>query len=269
MDASSPRFPRRWIAVATLGVFLWLDVFHLDLFRQVAGDWSGIPRVTALALLGYGPQLLVVFGVAALLCGPRGAAGALGLARSPARGLLFALAITALLPLSFALVADFAPPERPLQIVLRTAVLPGFGEEVLFRAFLFGFLFRFAGWGFLPAALAGAAIFGASHLQQGNGLAESAAIFALTGLGAVWFAWLYVEWDYDLWVPVGFHVLMNMYWSMFAISDNALGPAAANGLRLGVVALAVVATVATARRRGGRTIRGRRWLRGDGGHALA
>lgn len=253
---------RLWIALGTLGLFLWLDHFHLDLFRQLAGTWQGYPRVAALAVLGYGPQWLAVLGFAILLRGPRLALDALGLDRPILPALAFALCVTAILPLGFALSSGFSPPaSQALQQVLRMALLPGFGEEFLYRAFLFGILFRFAGWGFLPAALVGAVIFAAAHLYQSNDALEAAAIFAITGLGAIWFAWLYAEWDYNLWVPVAFHALMNMYWIVFAVSDTALGSAAANALRLAVVLLSVVATLAMRRRRGARAVvQGRRWL---------
>ena len=151
------------------------------------------------------------------------------------------------------------PPDDPLLTALRSAILPGIGEEVLFRAFLFGFLFRFAGWGFLPAALLGAVIFGAGHLDQGKGVLDSAAVFAITGIGAIWFAWLYVEWGYNIWVPAAFHVLMNFYWDWFTISDTAVGPVAANALRLAVILLSILITILAARRRGGRIVRGRAW----------
>ncbi|MDH5824682.1 CPBP family intramembrane metalloprotease [Luteimonas sp. RD2P54] len=265
MDASSagPALPAaaRWmVALLAIAVFVWLDTFHLDLFRQLAGAWRGWPRLGALAVLGYGPQLLVPLGLAALLAGPGRALAALGLHRSPLRALALALACTLVLPLGYAAIAGFAPPERPVLEAMRVALVPGIGEEVLYRAFLFGFLFRFAGWGFLPAALVGALFFGAAHLSQGHGWSEAAAIAALTGFGALWFAWLYVEWDYDLWVPVVFHVLMNLYWALFGVADDALGPLAATLLRLTVVALSVAVTLATARRRGGRAVRGRDWL---------
>lgn len=252
--------PRWLIAALTLGVFLYLDYFHLDLFRAIAGAWQGYPRMAAVLVLGYGANFLVPLGLAAVLFGPGRAFAALGLDRSLWTGLGAGLAGTLILPLGFLATAQFAPPEQPLLAALRGSILPGIGEEILYRAFLFGFLFRFAGWGFLPAALAGAVLFGAAHLYQGQGLADSVAIFAITALGAVWFAWLYVEWGFNIWVPATFHVLMNLYWELFAIADTALGSWSANGLRLAVIVLAVCMTVHAARRRGGRIVRGRRWL---------
>lgn len=253
---------RGWVALPVIVVFLWLDHFHLDLFRAVAGDWTGGRRVAALAVLGYLPHWLAALGVAALLAGPRRAMAALGLAGRPLRA--FAIALLATLPMLGAL-AWHAPltftAETPAAL-LRSAVLPGFGEELLYRGLLFGLLFRFAGWGFLPAALGAALLFGAAHLSQGGDPTEAAGIFALTALGSLWFAWLYVEWGYDLWVPVAFHVLMNAWWVLFPVADNALGPGWFVAVRLVVLALSVLVTLAMARRRGGLRLRGRAWLWG-------
>lgn len=258
------RAPRALIAVLTIAIFLWLDTFHLDLFRSIAGDWAGYPRIAALAVFGYGAQFVVPILVGAALFGPSRALDSLGLNRSILTGLTVGLAGTALLPIGYALIAAWAPPDDIVVVALRVSVLPGLAEEVLYRAFLFGFLFRFVGLGFLPAALIGAVLFGVAHLYQGEALVDSAAIFAITALGALWFAWLYVEWGYNLWVPAAFHVLMNLYWELFAIADTALGPTAAIVLRLAVIVLSVVITVMVARRQGRRlTVRGQRWLRGE------
>ena len=250
---------RPWIALPVIALFLWLDHFHLDLFRHVAEDWSGTSRVLALAGLGYLPHWLVVLGTAVLLAGPRRALWALGLHRSPLRAFTVALLVTLPMPIFMALHAPLALTADTAHALMRGAVLPGFGEELLYRGFLFGLLFRFAGWGFLPAALAAALLFGGAHLYQGSDLGEAAGVFALTGFASLWFAWLYVEWDHNLWVPVAFHVLMNAWWIVLPVSDDALGPGWSIALRLAVLVLSVVLTLALARRRGGRRLRGRAW----------
>lgn len=265
------RTPRWLIAALTIAIFLWLDTFHLDLFRSVAGDWTGGRRIAALAVLGYGAQFLVPLLLAAALSGPGRALDALGLDRSIPVALAAALAATLPLPIGYAVIASFAPPDDIVAVAMRGSVLPGIAEEVLYRAFLFGFLFRFAGWGFLPAALVGAALFGGAHLYQGANFAESAAVFAITAFGAVWFAWLYVEWGYNVWVPAAFHVLMNLYWDLFAIDDTALGPTTAIWLRLAVIAVSVAMTIVLQKRRGrARVVRGRIWVwRGRGGYSAS
>lgn len=258
---------RAKIALPVIALFLWLDHFHLGLFRLVAAEWTGTLRVLALAGLGYLPHWLVVLAAAVLLAGPRRAAWALGLHHSPLRG--FALALVLTLPMP-ALMAWYAPlmftDETP-HALLRMAVLPGFGEELLYRGFLFGLLFRFAGWGFLPAALGAALLFGGAHLYQSGDMAEAAGIFALTALGSLWFAWLYVEWDYDLWVPVAFHMLMNAWWVVFPVADNALGPGWFVVVRLVVLVLSVVLTLVLARRHDGLNLRGRAWWWGGAGQS--
>ena len=106
--------------------------------------------------------------IAWLLFGRRQVPSALGLDHNPLPGLGFALAATAPMLVYFALSTPLAPPERPFVALLQSSLLPGLGEELFFRAFLFGFLYRYAGWGFLPAALLVAVTFGAGHLYQGN-----------------------------------------------------------------------------------------------------
>ena len=265
MTHTSPfttRAPRWAIALAAFLTFAVVDTIGLDPFRAVAGDWTGWSRIGALAVVGYGLYLLAPMALAAALFGPRRAPGALGLDGRKTPALLLALATTAILPIGYALAGPLQPgPETPVEL-MRSAVLPGIAEEVLYRALLFGFLFRFAGWGFLPAGLVGALVFGAAHLYQGGDPVEALAIAGLTTAGGLWFSWLYAEWRFNLWVPIAFHILMNGWWTLFDVADDALGTGASVGLRAAVIALSVLVTVAVARRRGGRIVKGRRWLFG-------
>lgn len=134
-------------------------------------------------------------------------------------------------------------------LFVRSALLPGLFEEFLFRGFLFGLLFRKAGWGFVPAAMIGALIFGAAHMYQGSTFGESAAIFGVTFMGALWFAWLFIEWDENLWIPVFLHIMMNASWSLFEVSDTALGNEYSNIFRVTTIVLTVVITIIRNKRR--------------------
>lgn len=187
---------------------------------------------------------------------PRQAADALGSCCHPVRALLLALLLTSPMIIGLAMKAPLTLTVETSLALVRHALLPGFGEELLYRV---------AGWGFPPAALIGALLFGGAHLSQGGSAVEAAGIFATTALGGVWFAWLYVEWDFDLWVPVAFHVLMNAWWMVFPVADNALGPLWAVGVRSLVIILSVAVTLAYAKRRGGRRIQwcNWRWCRGS------
>ena len=127
--------------------------------------------------------------------------------------------------------------------LLHKTLFAGFMEEVLFRGFLFGILFRRIGWGFIPAAVLGAIIFAISHLYQGSGTSELIGIFLATFIGSAWFAWLYIEWKENLWVPIFLHVFMNLSWTLFNVSDNALGGVYTNIFRIITITITVVATI--------------------------
>jgi uncharacterized protein len=262
VPGSNIRASRAAIAIVVIAAFMAVNALGLNLFRAVAGDLAGWPRMLALAVLGYGPYLLAPMAVAAWIVGPRQALSCLGLTAPFREGLVLAAGCTAIV---LAWIAATSTPiplrELPLELV-RSAVLPGFAEEILFRAFLFGFLFRFAGWGFLPAALLSSLVFGHEHFYQGGDAMEALAIAALTAVGGVWWSWLLVEWRWNIWVPVAFHVLLNGYWTAFDVADNAFGGAMAVGVRLLCIAISVVVTVVLARRRGGLRLTGRRWLSG-------
>ncbi|MBK8554419.1 MAG: CPBP family intramembrane metalloprotease [Lewinellaceae bacterium] len=141
-------------------------------------------------------------------------------------------------------------------------LLAAVGEELLYRAMLFGQLFRHARWGFLPAGLVSAVVFGAGHLYQGTDLTSLIGVFAVTFMGGMWFSWLYVENGYNLWVPMSYHFFMNLSWSIFEVGDNALGAWAPNIFRAATIALSVYLTFRYKKNSGdGWVVRGRRWWR--------
>jgi membrane protease YdiL (CAAX protease family) len=128
-------------------------------------------------------------------------------------------------------------------------LLASIGEEVLFRGFLFGQLFRRAKWGIILAEFVEALLFGLIHLHQANDISQALGIFAVTFFGGLWFAWLYVEWDYNLWISIGVHFLMNAYWYIFDVAHNALGGTTANVFRLMTILLSVYITIRHSRTR--------------------
>jgi membrane protease YdiL (CAAX protease family) len=130
-----------------------------------------------------------------------------------------------------------------LHTILSSMVYAGFFEEVVFRGFLFGLLFRYAKWGFIPAVLIGALMFGAGHLYQGSSLMSALAPFGVTALGAVWFSWMYVEWSYNLWVSIAMHMFMNASWILFKVSSTATGDLTSNAVRGLTIVAIIVATI--------------------------
>lgn len=249
-DRVDTRYSRPIVSILVIATFLAVNWIGLTPFRALAGDLTGWPRMFALAVLGYGLYLVAPLCVAAVLLGRRRMWSSLGLTASPWRGLAFAAGCTAVALAWIAATSTPIPLDRLPVALVRTALLPGIAEEILFRAFLFGFLYRYAGWGFLPAALLSAAVFGVEHLYQGGDWAQALGIAVLTGIGGVWWSWLLVAWRWNLWVPISFHVLLNGYWTAFDVADNAYGGAMAVAVRMACIVISVVVTLALTRRRG-------------------
>lgn len=233
-------------AIGTYAVFTFGRDWGLDLLgAPERGEGAWFVRTAWF----WGWTALPAFVLAALLFGPYRLFSSLGLAANPLRGLAFAFLCTLPMLVPLAVWGTWQPGDLAPTLI-GGAVLPGVLEEVVYRGMLFGFLFRFAGWGFFPAALVGALFFGPAHAFQGGSVGEAAGIVAVTALGAAWFAWLYAAWRNNLWVPIGFHVLMNAYWGVFAVSDTALGGPLGNGTRVAVIVLSIILTTWWARRRG-------------------
>jgi membrane protease YdiL (CAAX protease family) len=122
-------------------------------------------------------------------------------------------------------------------------IVAGFMEELYFRGFLFGQLFRKSNLGFLSSVIIGALIFALGHLHQSQNIMELVGIFMITFSGAIFFAWLFVEWNYNLWVPILTHSLMNLSWSLFEVDSTALGDLKANIFRGLTIFIAIVFTI--------------------------
>lgn len=119
-----------------------------------------------------------------------------------------------------------------------------FSEEITYRAFLFGQLFRFGKWPFLAAAVLNGLIFGIGHLYQAGGDYISAiTIFMTTAIGGIWFAWMYIEWNNNIWIPMCLHFLMNLWWSAFDAGENAAGGVYANIFRGATIAISIYWTI--------------------------
>jgi len=136
----------------------------------------------------------------------------------------------------------------------------GFFEEIFFRAFFFGQLFSRLKWGFIPAIVLNAVTFGSGHLYQGSTFNETLGIFIVTLLGAAWFAWLFVEWKENIWLPVWLHILMNMSWISFQVSETALGGMNANIFRSITIAVSIIITIIMNKRSGGLKVNRRNLL---------
>ena len=112
-------------------------------------------------------------------------------------------------------------------------------------------LFRTARWGFLPAATLTALAFGSLHLYQGDDLISASAAFGVTAAGSIFFSWIYVESENNLWSVIWPHTLMNAPWMLFCVSGSgAVGGLWANSLRLCTLLIAIALVVIYKKRKG-------------------
>ncbi|MEM9668176.1 MAG: hypothetical protein AAF950_04550 [Pseudomonadota bacterium] len=149
MIPSSPAWSGWAVSLVTLLVFFVLNEFDWVLFRRFAADTEGYIRLAAVTSLRYLPQLIVPLILAVVLFGWTAAPKALGLNGSLLKAFAVALASTSIMLIAIAATSPFDLPDELIIGVARGVVLPGIFEEIFYRAFLFGFLFRFAGWGCL------------------------------------------------------------------------------------------------------------------------
>ena len=251
---SMPLTSRIVVPLVAVAVFVAVDWFtsgaSWSLVLSLTEGRSPLFRVLTTGVAHYFvPMILVPMTVTAVLVRPANTLRMLGLSRGAAAGLGFAFVATLPLGAVFAAIAPASDMETLLVRWLGYCLFPGIAEEVLFRAFLFGLLVRVAGWRFLPAATLGAVIFGIGHLYQGESPAEAAGVFAITLAAGLWWAWLYVRWDFNLYVPIGFHVFMNSWFNVFDVSETARLPMAGEVTRAAVVVASVIATLLLKRKR--------------------
>ncbi|PWN68265.1 hypothetical protein C1631_016295 [Chryseobacterium phosphatilyticum] len=102
-------------------------------------------------------------------------------------------------------------------------VSSAFFEEIIFRSFLIGILYRFTSLGFLSSVFFGSLLFAQVHLYQSQDTTELFEIFSITFIGSVFFAWVYIETEYNLWTAIFVHFFMNLYWEIFNVSQNVSG----------------------------------------------
>lgn len=160
------------------------------------------------------------------------------------------------IPKSFAIALLFALPmflgglfcfefkeEYSIQNLIAGSIVVGFVEELFYRGFFFGMLFKTTRLGFITSIILGAFIFAAGHLYQSQDTTELIGIFSITFMGAILFAWLYVEWNYNLWVPIFLHALMNLAWHLFEMDSTAMGGVLPNVFRGITIFLAIFLTI--------------------------
>jgi len=243
-QSSKVRYAIIAIAVFSIAEFSRYLLFRLEFYRQF---WSPLPDPVRWLEQPFRWSVLCLLGLfLAHRYGPLRAIRAVGLLGRIRVALLFALAATLPMLLGFALTGSFNSELSVVDALFLAGVWP-LAEEILFRGYFFRQLHRYAAWGFWTAALTTGIVFGAVHLLNASvqrlPLSGEIGVVAIIGVGGVFYAWLFVRWEDNLWVPFGMHMFMNLWWEVFAVDETALGTWFANILRLLTVVLAIVLTV--------------------------
>jgi uncharacterized protein len=236
-----------------LGLAVILTVFALLLANDKINRMLGIGKDDTNFYWSIGgqllkyiiPTLLVLF----VFHKPTEILGELGLNKDFLKGLRYAFLFTLPMLIGYFLMGQYNNEQTLTENILK-AFKDSFREEVFFRAFLFGQLFRQVKIGFIPAVLINGLIFGLLHIYQAHTLTESMGIFAITFAGAIWFAWLYIEWKENLWLPIFMHFFMNFYWHLFSTEKSAMGGLMLNLPRALTITLSIYLTIKIAHKTG-------------------
>lgn len=225
-------------------IFYVLAEYFMPTFFVPKQDWL---RILINKLF---PLLTVLLALLIIHNGKRNLLEAWGVQRGFGRGLRLAFLMTLPMLLGYGAANNFNVNIGFEAVFYGVLIAPIF-EELLYRGFLFGQLYRFGGWGYILAGLLNALIFGSLHLYQAQDFGSAVAIFAVTALGGMWFAWLYVEWNYNLWVSIFLHLFMNAWWIIFEMGNNAAGGWYANVFRGLTIAASIIITIRMRKKQGG------------------
>jgi membrane protease YdiL (CAAX protease family) len=229
-----------------IGLTVILTVLFLQIFNDIVNSllkigktdtnfyWSIIAQILKYII----PTLIVLF----VFYKPKEIIGELGLKKDFLKGLKYAFIFTLPMLIGYFILGHYNNEETFVENILK-AFKDGFREEIFFRAFLFGQLFRQVKLGFIPAVAINGLIFGLLHIYQAHTLVESFGIFGITFAGAIWFAWLYIEWKENLWLPIFLHFFMNFYWHLFSTENSAMGGLLLNFPRILTIALSIYLTI--------------------------
>lgn len=234
---------RGFVALIVIGFYILAEYF-MPIFFVPKQDWL---RIIINKLF---PLLTVLLALLILHNRKRNLLEAWGIQYGFTKGLKFAFLFTLSMLIGYGLLNNFNADVSFDRLFYAVLIAPIF-EELMYRGFLFGQLYRYGGWGFIPAGLLNALIFGSLHLYQAQDVSSAVAVFAMTAMGGMWFAWMYVEWNYNLWIAIFLHLFMNAWWIIFDMSDNAAGNLYANIFRGITIAASIIYTIRMKKRQGG------------------
>jgi membrane protease YdiL (CAAX protease family) len=212
------------VVVATLTAYSSLELARLipgygDFFKELPPIAWWIENA-ARPLIPVALGLILVYGLR-----PARWARELGMNRPFGKALLLALLITT--PLYLVPLALQAPlsTETWLDHLFGAGVWP-LREEIGYRGYAFGQIYRYSGLGFWPSGLFTSALFGLGHMSNaalaGYGLAGQLANASFVAISSLGLAWIYAKWNRNLWLVFFLHGFANLWGSLFQLGDVAI-----------------------------------------------
>jgi membrane protease YdiL (CAAX protease family) len=212
----------RFFSIFILGftAYYFFDLFY---FKSIQIFSKNVFHSKAIAhLIAYLVTLIPLVFTLKILLPKRGTSDLFSLNKSIIKG--FSLAFTGTLPMLIGYLIHFKLVKKiHFESLFINTLSSAFFEEIIFRGFLIGILYRFTRLGFLSSSLFGSLLFAQVHLYQSQDITELVEIFAITFLGSLFFAWVYFESEYNLWTAIFLHFFMNLYWEIFTVSENVSG----------------------------------------------
>jgi len=214
------------ITILIFGCFVPTYIQSTNWYATLVSDWIYEVRVLAKPM---SRLILVVLSTWFLLgIHPKQQPRAFGL-QPGWRNFAFAIALGVLFSLPMLIVGLLGGINEDL--VLRSlhfkSLGPGFFEEFFFRAFAFGLLVKLAKWRVWPAAIFTGIIFGLAHvhlsLVQEMNITNQLGWIAVLAAAGAFYAWIYASWDFNLWIPITMHTLLDLCWALFNMDQSPLG----------------------------------------------
>lgn len=222
-------------------------------------EWNKLNELSSLTLIVVTGVLMAL--LANYLINKKISFKEFGLTTGFLKGLMWAFIFTLPMFIGLPFLVDFKV-NFSFEIAYKALFLAGFGEEFVFRAFLFGLLFFYAGWGFLTAGIFTGLFFGAGHLYQADSLGSALGIFAFTTGASLGFAWFYYAWR-SLWMVIFLHGFMDLAWDMCIndqLADNVLGSPWVNVFRFSTLIFAIVYSVYLSKKTGRYDLKNKLWV---------
>lgn len=236
----NPKFKTLLIIILSFGIYYAISkLFSADVYNWFKSFIPVVPIAYLLTYLAISiPLILSLF----LINRPENILLNLGINKGFAKGLVLSFCFTLPMLIGYSIFFRFNN-EITLDGLLLNVLFAALFEEFIYRGILFGQIFRLTILGFIPATLLSSLVFAAGHLWQSTDVSTLTGIFLITFAGAIFFAWTYIEWDFNLWIPIGLHFFMNLHWMLFSAGDNALGNVYANVFRSATVVLTIIITL--------------------------